>query len=329
MSGGAGLPEIPFVTGAAAAPDALIHRDRATSEALLAASRRRFTGLGIRIADRLSRQWLSRAANPYLGEIDAVAGALGSPGAYALNVSYEWACTTAVAATPDGWPRLLRVLDWPLAGLGRATVVAERQGAAGRYLSVTWPGFVGMLTGVAPGRFAAAFNQAPLRRRYGLVAADWLADRTTVFRSRALPPAHLLRQAFDSCSDYASAVDMLASTPLCLPAMFAVAGAEPGEGSIIERTETRAAIHAGPEAMANHWIDGGFGPARPRGRESEVRRALLKSRLDSAEGLDWLQAPILNPDTRLAVVAEPASGALLIQGFERGGPATRLCRMAA
>src|SRR5436305_8649679 len=43
--------------------------------------------------------------------------------------------------------------------------VALMSGAAGEFYNVTWPGFVGALTAMAPGRFAASVNQAPLKRR--------------------------------------------------------------------------------------------------------------------------------------------------------------------
>ena len=39
------------------------------------------------------------------------------------------------------------------------------QGPAGEFFNITWPGFVGALTAMAPWRFAAAINQAPLWRR--------------------------------------------------------------------------------------------------------------------------------------------------------------------
>src|SRR5262249_40440392 len=73
------------------------------------------------------------------------------------NYSYEWGCTTGAAPDGDG-VTLMRTLDWPFDGLGRALVVMRQQGAAGPYLSVTWPAFAGVLTGLAPGRFAAAIN---------------------------------------------------------------------------------------------------------------------------------------------------------------------------
>jgi len=48
--------------------------------------------------------------------------------------------------------------------------------------------------------------------------------------------------------------------------------------------------------------------------------ALLRS--PPAWSLDWLTPPILLADTRVAVMANAATGRLLVRGFERDGPAT-------
>ena len=40
----------------------------------------------------------------YLGELDDIAAVIGGPGVYLLNLSYEWFCTSAVAADPSGEP---------------------------------------------------------------------------------------------------------------------------------------------------------------------------------------------------------------------------------
>ena len=45
------------------------------------------------------------------------------------------------------------------------------RGDCGDFFSVTWPGYVGALTAMAPRRFAACVNQAPMRRR---TAHRWL-----------------------------------------------------------------------------------------------------------------------------------------------------------
>lgn len=52
--------------------------------------------------------------------------------------------------------------------------VARQRGVAVDFRSVTWPGFDGLLTAVAPGRFAASINQAPMRRRTRVRWLLWL-----------------------------------------------------------------------------------------------------------------------------------------------------------
>ena len=43
--------------------------------------------------------------------------------------------------------------------------------------------------------------------------------------------------------------------------------------------------------------------------------------------LDWLRPPILQPDTRLVAMANPSTGRLLVQGWEKTGPATGILDM--
>ena len=80
-------------------------------------------------------------------------------------MSYLFACTTQAYAGPDGLPRIRRTLDWPFQGLGQAVEMAWQSGPAGDFYNATWPGAVGVLTAMAPGRFCAVINQAPMKRR--------------------------------------------------------------------------------------------------------------------------------------------------------------------
>src|SRR6267154_2300657 len=116
------------------------------------------------LMDRLARRWLIRSCSPYVADIEAIAASLGFPGIWLLNGSYQWSCT-ALAREEGGVPWLARTLDWPFPGLGRYVEVARMRGAAGEFFSVTWPGYVGVLSAMAPDRFGASINQAPLRRR--------------------------------------------------------------------------------------------------------------------------------------------------------------------
>ena len=290
---------------------------------LMDSARRTYTPAGMRLADARSRTWAARSASPYADAVHQVHRTIGQPGAYLLNYSYEWGCTTGAADHPEYGPTLLRTLDWPLDGLGRALIAVKQHGSTGRYLSITWPGFAGVLTGIAPGRFAAAINQPPLPYPGWGKAVGWTAARVKVGRSAAMPPSHLLRLAFDTCRDFGEAVVLIRHTPVCLPAIFTLAGTKPGEAAVVERTETGAFEPAAP-AAANHWAASPGPRGRPRNISSLPRRAAMAKLIEG--GVDWsfqwLCPPILQPDTRVAAMACPASGRVIIQGWEKSGPAT-------
>lgn len=312
-SGAAGL--------AAAAPETLaqLYRD----------AQRLYTPPAVFVGDMASQRWLERSHNPYLDEIRAVQARLPGRGAYLLNMSYEWACTTSVAPDPGGiGMRLCRTLDWKLKGLGRTMIMARQSGPAGRYMNATWPGAVGIYTAMAPGRFAAAINQPPLRSHSPLtVPFDWLRARTRQYASRELPPSHLLRQVFDTCGNYASALQQLRDTPICLPVFFSLAGTERNEGCIIERTEHDAVVHPAPAAIANHWI-ALQQPGRQRGRDSKARHACMLEAMTARHAdFAWVQPPIRNRDTRVAAEMNPATGDFALQGWEGDEPVTEILEM--
>src|SRR5262249_2298048 len=151
---------------------------------LLRCARRLVTPPLLGLGDRVSRCWLQRNRNPYLAEIDEIAALLPGRGAYALNTSYEWCCTSGVGDDPQGGVRLIRVLDWGQPGLGRNVVVAWQRGLAGDFANITWPGFVGVITAMAPGRFAVSLNQPPMPHSGLWLVGDWLLGRHRVWHSQ-------------------------------------------------------------------------------------------------------------------------------------------------
>jgi hypothetical protein len=319
------LAAIPLIDIRTGGPINLLDAVPEAAEALRAIGERHYTRLGLRFGDAIGRAWLERTGNPYRQEIAALAARLRAPGGIALNLSYEYACTGLAGPDPRGaGARLLRVLDWKLPGLGRHVAVARQQGVAGEYYNVTWPGASAVLTAMAPGRFGAAIHQAPMRRHGLTLAGDWLRNRGLFWRSRALPPAHLLRQVFDECPDYSTARRRLSETPIALPAIFILTGIGPGETCIVERLEDRAAIHDGPASWANAWQTTAFGSNwRPRGHDNPGRCAALHARLDQpAQGFGWLQPPVLNRDTKLALCMNAATAELTALGIEMERPAT-------
>ena len=319
------LPEISLLDLGAAGPVALFEARRAAGLALMAAGCDAYGRIAISLADKLSRHWLESTDNPYLDEIDALARTGGHPGAYMLNLSYEWLCTTGVAPDPEGrGSRMLRTLDWPLEGLGRHVVVARFEGAAGPYFNITWPGFVGVITAMAPGRFSAALNQAPMQRKSRLWFSDWVRARLGVWQEGGLPPAHLLRRIFDQCATFDEARAMLSETRVSLPGFFSLSGVGRDEGCVVERFDDRAVVHDAPVSVANHWLTPGLSGA-PRGEDSYERQAMMAAaNADRHAGFDWLRRPVLNDCTRLAVAANAATGRLVVQGFESGAPVTAI-----
>jgi hypothetical protein len=291
---------------------------------LFAEAQARYTPTGLSVGNAISRQWLMRNQNPYLPEIDEVAGLVGKPGTHLLSLSYEWACTSGAGQGRDGVQRLVRVLDWDLAGLGRNLVVVRQQGPAGEWLNIGWPGTVGCFTGVAPGRFAIAINQPPLPAKGLTVIGDWLLSRPAIWNSNALPPAFLLRKVFDEAATYVEAVQMLRDTEISTPVFYTIAGPQPGENCVIERLQNEAAVNAkAPACVANDWLSMNVG-GLPRGWDSDGRRALMTTVVPAMadEDLSWLAPPILNPTTRLVLVAQPGTGKLIVQGYEEDGAAT-------
>jgi len=313
------LPAIPLIEAGADGPVGLARREPDRLRDIVRQGAEKYPHGLLSVGDRLSEYWLARNRNPYLEELNEVADVThGLTGIYMLNLSYEWSCTTAVGPDLEGsGNRMLRTLDWPLDGLGRDAVVARFEGEEGSYDAVTWPGFVGIATAMAPGRFSAAVNQPPMRKWTPSCWFDWTVNRVRLWREDAMPPVHLLRQVFDQCREYAEAKEILASTPLAMPAFFSLSGLGPRECCIIERTEDESVVLEGPRAVANHWQFMHV-PGRYRGYDSEGRLALMQE-LYRLAGNDfaWVQPPILNPTTRLAAVMNAEVGMLKLIGIER------------
>lgn len=317
------LAPIPLIdTGPSFALETLSAQE-ARAHALLDLATHRVPSFALRELDRLSRRWLAKWSNAHLAEIDAVAHKLGRPGAYFFSINYEWACTCLVAPAPDRLSaRLVRVLDWRTPGLGRNIIAARVAGPKGAFITLTWPGYTGVLTAMAPGRFSAALNQAPMRKTSGLLVLDWAANRRRVWSMPHPTPAHLLRSVFEEAETFAEARARLIEHPISTPAIFSLAGLAPSETVVIERTETEARVHQGTNVAANHWQAHGW-RGRPRGVRSGERASMMhtiKPELDP--DFPWLAAPILNPMTRLALVADARQGCLVARGYEHMEPAT-------
>ncbi len=170
----------------------------------------------------------------YAAELDSIAALADvDPVAVLLvNVYYDafkhlMGCTAFAVDSPDG-PIHARNLDWwtERSALSRNTIVARfRRDDAILFEAVTWPGFIGVLSGVAHGRLSVTLNAVLSDEAPGL----------------ATPIGLVLRELLTS-ADFSTARDDLARRPLACDCLLLLTGAHKGEMCVIERTPTRSEI---------------------------------------------------------------------------------------
>jgi hypothetical protein len=317
-------PAIPVLQLGANFPLETLIQEEARAHTMLDAATKGAPASLLRQLDKVSRAWLVRHSNAHLDEIDAIAARLNRPGTYFFSVNYEWGCTCRVAPSPEGKSaRLIRVLDWRTHGLGRNIIAARVKAPAGEFVTMTWPGYTGVMQALAPGRFSVAVNQAPMRKLGGgVLALDWAANRARVWKQPHATAAHVVRGVVETATTYAEARQRLIETPITAPCIFTLAGLDPKETCVIERQETSAAVMDGAGVAANNWQTPGW-HGRARGNDSHGRAAQMTEISPTMDGsFPWLKAPILNERTRLVMVMDAKEGRFVAQGYEDGAAAT-------
>jgi acid ceramidase len=144
---------------------------------------------------------------------------------------------TAFAVDTEHGPLHARNLDWwtEMGLLSNTTLVTHFHGAvAGPFHVVSWPGFTGALSGLAPGRFAITLNAVSSDEPVAL----------------AMPITYLIRSVLETAQTFAEAVDRLASTEIVSDCLLLVTGVRAGEMVVIERTPTLSALRY----SVNGWL---------------------------------------------------------------------------
>lgn len=174
-------------------------------------------------------------------DADPLAVALGNLYYDALKIALG--CTAFAAPTPTR-TLLARNLDWwsPGDALTRHTRIINYRRQGRLYFRVVgWPGYIGCLSGVAPGRFAVTLNAI-------------VSDEPAQF----VPPvSFLLRTALDTAPTFDDAVALLSATPIPGDCLLMVTGPSQGQAVVIERTPTRYGhrwLGAAPLVVTNSYL---------------------------------------------------------------------------
>jgi hypothetical protein len=151
------------------------------------------------------------------------------------------------------------------------------------------------------------------------------------WRISHVPPDHLLRDVFETCTTFAEAKHRLETTPIARPVIYTLAGCRPEERCVIERTLDGFTSRTDDTCAANDWLLS-LPCWEPRvaaeaffTRTGEDAAENSRTRRDQlaawpgvfGEEFDWVIPPVLNSQTRVAVEMCPASGVLRVAGFEQ------------
>jgi len=207
-------------------------------------------GKSVDRAAAVSRSVRSVLPVEYWNEVQSVATRVSVPADVMLvcNAYYDMAsaligCTAFAVDTSSG-PLHARNLDWWTENrlLNETSLACLFKGApAGEFISIGWPGYLGVLSGMAPGRFAITLNAV-------------LSEEAAQI---ALPVAFQIRQTFEEAETFSDAVERLSQAVIPGNCLLLVSGIEPGEMVVIERTPTRSAIRqaeAGRVIVANDYL---------------------------------------------------------------------------
>jgi hypothetical protein len=261
----------------------------------------------------LVRKIATGIAKEHLDQLKALADSAGVDldGLLVANLAPDLfaalSCSCLVVSgkkSSSGRLRFARNLDWHggdvLAELG---LVVVESGAKLRFASVTWPGLVGVATGM---------------NEKGLAAADLVVLGRRGGTQPGVPVFFALRTLMETCGSVDAAADLMKQIRRTVLQNYMLAD-----------SKTAAALETGPErfrrrdlkaghvAVANH-----FGPDRhPRGRYAKLVKAAQRGELGVEELQQVLEQVALGDMNVQAVVFEP--GELVIHLSTRSRPAAR------
>jgi len=211
-------------------------------------------------------------------EIDSVAAIIDRTPLQVLaaNLYYDalkpvlMGCTAVAIDTPTG-PMHARNLDWWTEEriLATSTQIVEfEDGPLGPVKAISWPGFIGVLSGVAPGRFAVTLNAVLSDDPPGL----------------AQPITFLLRNVLQTARTFHEAIQVLRDTPVASDSLLLVTGIRGGEMAVIERSPQRSAVRSAVDGILVVTNDYRALSASAAQHTTELGRTAC-SRFDSASEL--------------------------------------------
>ncbi|MCK4300010.1 MAG: hypothetical protein KAX80_10785 [Planctomycetes bacterium] len=241
----------------------------------------------------------------YLRELGALAEAAGASRedvlllATFLDVYRLVGCSTVVAVPPAaaGRPLLARNLDFPTLGVThRYSMVAVYHPEGFRsFLSVTWPGLPGVVSGM---------NQAGL-----VLVMSEVSDREQSLDG--IPYQLLYRRALEECDTVEQAEELIRRAPRTMANNVVLLDGG-GHAAVLEVTRSavvRRELQGGVLCATNHFRGRGGGGVRPCRRYDILGRELarLHGRLGVTQAVELLGMVHQGPLTMQSMIFEPGA----------------------
>ncbi|MBS0660392.1 MAG: hypothetical protein JSR82_19395 [Verrucomicrobia bacterium] len=200
-----------------------------------------------------------------------------------------------------------RNLDWSLPRMRTATMLLNCKSAAGPFKAVTVPGMVGVLSGVAAGRFSITVNSKE--------------DGSGIPNAGGWSAALLTRWILENCVSFDQALRTAKKAPAFAPFFLTLVGTQPGQAAVVEvgrdghNRVVRSKQNA-PVAVANHFpTDSYQDPSRSEDRQRMAERRARASTAKTLRGCFWVlnEFPVMKSDTVQSMVMHPGSGDVLLQ----------------
>lgn len=205
-------------------------------------------------------------------------------------------CTAFAARGERTGGRLLvaRAFDWEAGRhFDENKVIAAVHPAGGHaFLSVSWPGMAGAVTGINARRVWCSLNGAHS------------SDRGRIGR----PVSLVVRQVLEQADDLAEAIEIIRQAPVFVADSYLVADGKSGEAAVVERTPARCAVRRLEGELllqTNHFES-------PELAGDEGNRAYLE------EGTSAPRLARLDELLRAAPVIDPAAAVAILR--DRRGP---------
>jgi hypothetical protein len=236
------------------------------------------------------------------------------------NLLYEMSAMgglcTSVAFDAQGLGMVhARNMDWPLPQIRSRTILIDFDGPAGPFTAVTMPGYIGVLSAVAPGRFSATINSTLNQPWHGRIP-----------NFSGFAASFALRSVFESCEDYDDAIHTLLNTEVFSSFYVQVVGPKRGQAALVRmlRSGNHEVLKYAGKALgiSNHWpLDDDFADrdddewcTDSLGRLAAIERAAQRLRPRTLRGCFGAlgRSPVRNDNTTQTMVMSARTGEVLL-----------------